>query len=255
MTTVLAAIDSGACARPVLETATRVATLFGATARGLHVRENGSDAPDRLARAAAIELREATGERVPAIVHAAAEPDVVALVLGARGIHGGPQPAGSTALEVITRVAKPVVVVPPRAQPLAPFRRILVPLEGTAESSQALAETIELATRADLEIVALHVHSPASVPAFSDQTHHELRAWEREFISRYAPRAAARLIRRLGTAADDVAAVAHDADADLIVLAWSQDLAPGRARVVRQTLARSAIPVLLVPVGTTTGLP
>jgi nucleotide-binding universal stress UspA family protein len=161
------------------------------------VRENGSDAPNRLARAAAIELREATGERVPAIVHAAAEPDVVALVLGARGIHGGPQPAGSTALEVITRVAKPVVVVPPRAQPLAPFRRILVPLEGTAESSEALAETIELATRADLEIVALHVHSPASVPAFSDQTHHEVRAWEREFISRYAPRAAARLIRAL----------------------------------------------------------
>jgi nucleotide-binding universal stress UspA family protein len=190
------------------------------------------------------------GEPVPAIVEAAAQPDVAALVLGARGVHSGPQPTGSTALEVITRVAKPVVVVPPRAQPSDPFRRILVPLEGTSDSSQALAETVKLATRADLEIVALHVHTPATVPAFSDQTHHEIHAWEREFISRFAhgARDGAKLIRRLGSAPDDVVTVAHDTDADLIALAWSQDLSPGHARVVRTTLARSAIPVLLVPV-------
>jgi nucleotide-binding universal stress UspA family protein len=250
MTTVLAAIDTSACAKPVLDTASRVAALFDATPRALHVRQDGSEQPGRLARAAAIELREVAGQPVPAIIEAAAHPDVAALVLGARGVHGGPQPAGSTALEVITRVAKPVVVVPPHAQPTRPFGRILVPLEGTADSSQALAETVKLATRADLEIVALHVHTPATVPAFSDQTHHETRAWEREFISRFAhtARDAATLIRRLGSAADDVVTVAHETEADLIALAWSQDLSPGHARVVRHTLARSAIPVLLVPV-------
>ena len=187
---------------------------------------------------------------MPAIVDAAAQPDVAALVLGARGVHGGPQPAGSTALDVIARVAMPVVVVPPHAQPSGPFGRILVPLEGTRDSSQALAETVKPATRADLEIVALHVHTPATVPAFSDQPHHEIRSWEREFISRFAhgARDGATLIRRLGSAADDVVTVAHDAEAALIALAWSQDLSPGHARVVRHTLARSAIPVLLVPV-------
>lgn len=250
MTTVLAAIDTTACAGPVLDTAAQVAVLFDATPRALHVREDASEAPNRLARAAAIELCETTGQPVAAIVEAATTPDVVALVLGARGVHGGPQPTGSTALDVITRIAKPVVVVPPHVQQPVRFTRILVPLEGTSESSEALAETIELAARADLEIVALHVHSPASVPAFSDQAHHETPAWEREFMSRFvhATHEGARLIRRLGVAADDVVAVARDSDADLIALAWSQDLGPGHARVVRETLARSSIPVLLVPV-------
>jgi nucleotide-binding universal stress UspA family protein len=250
MITVLAAIDTSACAQPVLATVARAATLFDAASRALHVREDDSQQPARLARAAAIELRETTGQPVPAIIDAAADPDVAALVIGARGVHGGPQPAGSTALEVITRVPKPVVVVPPHGRRSGAFGRILVPLEGSRESSQALAETVELAHRGDLEIVALHVHTPATVPAFSDQPHHEIRTWEREFISRFARGAhtEVRLIRRLGTAADDVVTVAHDTDADLIALAWSQSLDPGRATVVRHTLARSAVPVLLVPV-------
>lgn len=33
-----------------------------------------------------------------------------------------------------------------------------------------------------------------------------------------------------------------------MVLAWSQDLGPGRARVVSETLAHSDIPVLLLPI-------
>jgi nucleotide-binding universal stress UspA family protein len=56
------------------------------------------------------------------------------------------------------------------------------------------------------------------------------------------------LLRRLGVPADDVVAVARETHADLIVLAWSQDLAPGRARVVSETLAHSDVPVLLLPV-------
>lgn len=42
---------------------------------------------------------------------------------------------------------KPVVVVPPHAQPPDQISRILVPLEGTSESSRALDDTIELAHR------------------------------------------------------------------------------------------------------------
>lgn len=249
MTIVLAALESDACAQPVLNTAIALAELFDGTAVAMHVRENGPGSPQAQAAAAAVELRETAGDAIEEIVAAAREPDVAALVLGARGVHGGPRPAGHTALEVITRVTKPVAVVPPRARMPRQLTRILVPLEGTSESSFALEETVELAHRRRLEILALHIHSPATVPAFSDHEPHGTVAWEDEFLTRYVaiPHERVKLLRRLGVPADDVVAVAHDTSAELIVLAWSQRLVAGRARVVSETLARSEVPVLLIP--------
>jgi nucleotide-binding universal stress UspA family protein len=250
MTIVLAALEADACAQPLLSTAIVLADLFHATVLGLHVRENGTAGPQEIANAAGVELREVVGAAIEQIVQAAERPDVVALVLGARGMHGGPQPAGHTALDVITRVPKPVAVVPPQAEPPERLSRILVPLEGTSQSSHALEDTIRLAHRRQLEILVLHVHSPPTVPAFSDHEPHATRAWEEEFLRRHVatPHDRVSLLRRLGVPADDVAAVARDASADMIVLAWSQDLGPGRARVVSETLAHSHVPVLLLPV-------
>ena len=208
-----------------------------------------SAAPE-LARAAGVELREVSGSPVEEIVNAARDPDVAALVLGARGVHGGVQPAGHTALEVITRVPKPVAVVPPHAHPPKRIDRILVPIEGTSASSRALDETIRLAHRRGLEILVLHVYSPATVPAFADHDPHATLAWEQEFLSRYisTPHDRITLVRRLGVAAADVVAVADEIGPDLIVLAWGQDLTAGRARVVSATLAHTDTPVLLLPV-------
>jgi nucleotide-binding universal stress UspA family protein len=249
MTTVLAALASDACAQPVLNTAIALADLFDGTAVALHIRENGPGSPRAQAAAAGVELREAAGDAVEEIVAAARDADVAGLVIGARGMHGGPRPAGHTALEVITRVSKPVAVVPPRARMGKQLTRILVPLEGTSESSFALEETVGLAHRHQLEILALHIHSPATVPAFSDHEPHGTLAWEHEFLTRYIaiPHERVKLLRRLGIPADDVVAVAHDTGAELIVLAWSQKLSAGRARVVSETLARSEVPVLLIP--------
>ena len=53
---------------------------------------------------------------------------------------------------------------------------------------------------------------------------------------------------RPGVPADDIVAVARETGADLTVLAWSQSLASGHARVVSETLMHSAIPVLLIPI-------
>jgi nucleotide-binding universal stress UspA family protein len=250
MTTLLAALDSDASAQPVLSTAVALATLFEASVVALHVRENGASTPEELTGAAGVELRETAGFPIEQIVSTAQDANVTALVLGARGMHGGPQPAGHTALEVITRVRKPVVVVPPHARPPERLARILVPLEGTSESARALDDTIRLAHRHRVEVLVLHIHSPATVPAFSDHDPHAARAWEREFLSRFisTPHGHVRLLRRLGVPADDVVAVAHETAADLIALAWSQDLSRGHARVVSETLAHSDIPVLLLPV-------
>jgi len=248
MTTVLAVIDAGELARPVLQTAAAIAQLLNATTTALYVRDNGAGAARQQPDAGDVELREAEGPAVPAIVAATSEPDVAAVVLGARGLQGG-QPAGYTALDIITRVPKPIVVVPPQTSDPSRLVRVLVALEGTPESSRALTETIALADRNELEILVLHVHSPDTVPAFSDHEHHATRAWEEEFIARFVPptRDCVSLVRCVGDPAHDVASVARDIDADLIALGWSQSLAPGRAQVVRETLAHSSVPVLLVP--------
>lgn len=247
MTRVLAAIDSSPCAPAVVGTALSIAELFEGTATGLHVREDGSEPAEQLAREMGIELTVAVGPPMEAIVAAARHPDVVAVVIGARGTHRGPRPAGHAALEVITRVSKPVVVVPPQSA-ATPIARLLTPLEGTDESSQAIAATLAQAARRDLEIVALHVHRPEAVPPFQDQPHHEHHAWTREFSTRFVapPRRHITVVQRVGAAADHLVPVARDTHADLIALGWSQDLSPGRAHVVREALANSSIPVLLV---------
>jgi len=250
MRSVLAALDFDECARPVLGTAIALAGLLDASAVALHVCEPGVASPKELADAAGVQLHEVSGTPIEQIVAAAREPEIAALVLGTRGAPGGPQPAGHTAIEVITQLAKPVAVAPPHAQPREQFARLLVPLEGTSESSRALDDTISLAHRRQLKIVVLHVHSPATVPAFSNHEPHATQAWDQEFLARHltAPHDRVKLLRHLGAPAEEVAAIADEATADLLVLAWSQDLAQGRGQVVSETLARSSIPVLLLPV-------
>jgi nucleotide-binding universal stress UspA family protein len=248
MPRVLAAIDTSLCARSVLEAAQSIAPLFDGTAVALHITEHDADTARSLAGDAGVDFEEIPGSPIEAIVDAAAAADVAALVIGARGTDSGRQPAGHTALAVIARVHKPIVVVPPCEAPSAPLSRVVVPLEGTSESSQAIEPALALADRANLEIVVLHVHSPQAVPAFQDQPHHAISAWQREFAARHVPQhPGAKIIQHIGAAADRVVPTAHDIDADLIILAWNQDITAGRARIIQETLARSSIPVLLVP--------
>ena len=246
---VLAAVDASPCAHAVMQTALSIAEWFDATVTALHVRENDRDAPLQVARGAGVELHEAAGPPIEAIVAAAEDPGVVAVVLGARGANRGPQPAGHTALEVITRVNKPVVVVPPDGTRGARVTRVLTPLEGTNESSQAIADMLALAARRGVDILVLHVHTPDAVPPFQDQPHHQVEAWEQEFLARFVsgPHARVEISQHVGAPAERVVAVARDAEADLMALGWSQNLSPGRAEVVREALAHSTMPVLLIP--------
>jgi len=249
MTNVIAAIGADACAQPVLAAANALADMLDATVVALHVGEDGVPSPEALANAARVEYRQTRGTPLEGIVSAASESDVAALVLGSRGASAGPRPAGATALEVITRTAKPVVLVPPDAHPPERFTRLLLPIEGQGAAPPALSDFIDAAHRRKLEIIVLHVHSPATVPAFSNHEPYGTRAWDQEFLARHLPFKPDRVtvLRRVGTPGDDVPAVAEGTGAELIVLVWSQRLAKGRARVVTRTLASTRIPVLLLP--------
>ena len=248
MRKVLAAIDNSAAATPVLATAAALARLYDARVEALHMGRD-TEAARSLARAAGVKLRILTGPTVRQLVMAAEhDEDVVALVVGARGLPLGRRPVGSTALALITEMKKPLVVVPPQAHTDG-IDRILVPLDGTRASAAALESTIQLARAGNAEVVILHVHHGASVPRFSDQPQHETQAWSVEFLARNCPfPQKVELKLRAGLPGENVLEVARTIDAKLIALCWSQVLLPGHAAVVREVLERSPIPVLLVPV-------
>lgn len=248
MKKVIAALDNSLAAGTVLSTAASLAGLFAAEVEALHVGEDGDTIARQEAAAAGVRFRRVAGPTVPALVEAASEDDVAALVLGTRGLPG--RLVGSTALEVITSLLKPVVVVPPNAERTSQLRRVLVPLEGTTSTSLAPKGIIELARDAELEVVVVHVHDADSLPAFTDQPQHDARAWKDEFVARYCPWGIGKvsLELRVGRREEEILAAAEETGSQLIALGWSQELASGRAPVIREVLERGRIPVLLVPV-------
>jgi len=251
MSTVLAAVDNSATAAPVLSAATAVAALLGAGIEAVHARENGYRKAQAAADAFGIPLRETRSRGLHGLIDSAEDPGVVQVVLGARSSSTGRRPAGHTALRLARSLTKPLVVVPPDVPLPVRFERILVPLDGTRTTADALAATVGLACECDIEVIALHVYDYADLPLFSDQPHHEADAWAREFLRRYATRPElVRLETRVGVPGEHVLRVARDKAVDMIALGWSQHLEEGRAAVVRDLLAESPIPVLLVPIGT-----
>lgn len=249
MTKVLAAIDNSSAARPVLATAACLARLYHAEPEALHVREDGTRTVEAAAEAAGVPLRTIADDGPARLIEEAERPEVRAIVLGARGAHTGRLPAGHVALELIVSLSKPLVVVPPRVRVPVELRRVLVPLDGSVATTAALASTVALACGSGLEVVALHVHDHERLPRFDDQPQHETEAWTQEFLTRYCPHAGeVSLELRVGVPGRHVLDVAAEVGADLIALGWSQDLAPGRAAVVREVLERSPVPVLLLPV-------
>ena len=251
MTRVVAALDSSVAAAPVLVAAQSLAELFGASVEAVHVRENGERIPRAVAARVGVPFRLIEGRRtVAALRESAARESVVALVVGARRTPAGARPVGTTALEVMRGLAKPVVVVPPDTARPGRLRRFLVPLEGTRSTSLAPKSLIHLAQEADLEVVVVHVRDESTLPAFTDQPQHEVTAWAEEFLARYCPWGVGevRFEFRIGRSEEQILLAAQECAADVVALGWSQELASGRAPVVRAVLERAHVPILLIPV-------
>ena len=247
MRKVIAALDNSAAAAAVVAVAGSLAESFDGDVEAVHVHEDGDRIAAGTAAAAGLGLRRLEGPVVPALAHAAEAADAVALVVGTRGMPG--RALGSTALEVITSITKPVVVVPPDATNPGRLKRILVPLEGTVPTSFGPKTLIELADDANIEIVVLHVHDPETVLAFTDQPQHEVEAWREEFVARYCPWGIGKVSMRvcIGRREDEIVRAVAESDADLVAIGWMQRLSAGRAPVVRELLERARTPVLLVP--------
>ena len=246
---VLAALDETAAARPVLAAAHEIARLFAAEVAAVHVLQDGVQRVRALADGAHVPLTELEGHPGTRLAQALEDDDAVALVVGTRERPHGGREIGSTALEVVTTAYKPVFTIPPELPAGFAVHRLLVPLEGSLPTAFAPHAALDASAAAHVEVVILHVLEEHALPAFSDQPQHEWEAFGREFLACYSPWPSehVRLVTRVGRPDQFILPVAQEMDCDLIVLAWSQELASGRASIVRETLRRGRIPVLLVP--------
>ena len=215
---------------------------------------------------ARVRLHSASGEAGEAIVRSARELGASAIVLSSHGATRNlTEPAGHVTLDVLRDPPCPVYVLPStvtlRAQErrLRHMRRILIPLDGTAEANQAVAYAADVAVRAHARLLMLHVvdQNPAVArvriaPRYSDQSHHELEAWRHEFqrrgfASTHRPEALrSEAVLRVGDPATVINDYANEQDCDLIVAAWGGSLSRGRAKVVRALFSRARCPLLFL---------
>ncbi len=247
---ILAALDDSAAAKPVLETARRLAALFGVEVEAVHVQGDGTGATAAAAAAAVgVTLHVRDGDIVATLRSEARERRAMALVIGARGGPPDARPTGHIAMDLVQSLRDTIVVVPPDATD-GPLHRVLVAVEGDGESAGLRGLFDHLSDRPLPEVIALHVIQPSDVPPFADSPIHETNAFEREFRIRVASglledAAHVRFEMRVGDPAAALRDASQELDVDLVVLAWHRDLSGGHGRLVREMLERGSIPVAL----------
>jgi hypothetical protein len=243
----IAALDNSPAARPVLDVAAALAPLFDAVVEAVHVGEGDGGTAAAVAEGAGISFRTLDGDTVPALLDSLAGGEVVAGVLGARDSLWGSTPVGSTALSLVELATTPIVVVPPELA-VAPWRpdRIVVPLDGTSETADAVRDLLHQLAGARTEILVVHVLDNDTVPRFLDRPARDMEVLGKEFLQRYCRDEGTRFVWRTGPARRAVAEAAEDGRS-VFVLAWKGSFAAGHGGVVKDVLSRATVPVILLP--------
>ncbi len=247
MTRVVAAIDNSAAARAVLVVGRAVASALGADLEAVHVLEDGHETATASAEAVGLTLRTLVGNPTDVLADEADRADVLAVVFGLRDQTIGPRPAGHLVLEVAGRTATPVVAVPPGVVPPDHVSTLLVAMEGSTASSEALRRTLALSAAAGLDLVVVHVDE--EVPLFTDQVQHESDAYLQEFVARHGPGLRdVRIELRIGAPSDELLAAIDLVGPELVAVGWPHPGGADRGDVAREILAHCPVPLLLVPV-------
>jgi hypothetical protein len=253
---VVAALDDSAAAQPVLDLARRLGSLLDLPVDAVHAEEDGSGQhAAAIAEAARVTLHRCRGEVAGALRAAVADLGPAVVVIGARRAAPGASPAGHVTLEMVQSLDCTTVVVPPDAVD-RPLRRVLVAVEGDGESQGLRGLFDFLGDLETPEVVAVHVIEPSALPPFADSAVLEAEAFRREFRIRaagtlFADPARVPFEMRVGDAAEALGEATRELDADLVVLAWHRSLAPGHGRLVREMLATTRVPVVLLPLDRT----
>ena len=244
MSTVLAALDATAAASRVLGTAVAIGRRLHLDVHALHVG-CAEQAPTAIAATAGVPLTVVHGHPVSMIIKVSEPSDVMLVALALHGLPGRHE-AGQTALSVAAQLAKPVLVVPPEEPVRDTVRRILVPLDGTRGVSAGVRSLIATCQAAAIEVIAVHIFDAHTVPRFHDGPQ-DAAVWREEFLAQHCAETGVRLKTSPGPTAPALLRIADADDVDVIALGWRQNLAPARARIVRQLLTHSHRPIALVP--------
>ncbi len=250
-------LDPGRESEELLASARALSHVSGWPVRGLHVKVDDADPdldlPARLATNTVIE--EAFGDPVAAVLAAAGDDDVVGFALRRAGEQG----VGPLADALLARAPQTLFIMRPGMRPISTLRRIVVPLDGSPSSSEAMRVTDEAFCGRGREIVVVHVGTadmpdePGSLPAprMVDQEHYEWSSWHDEFTMRFATCPEGGRHRTVVGVGDPPEVIVNEATtppADLIVLAWAGVFAAGHSMFVRRLLEDAPCPLLLVPV-------
>jgi nucleotide-binding universal stress UspA family protein len=256
--TVLVALDGSDAGFELLTSAKNLATALGRPVRAVHVRaaDGGAHRPIPADLGPHVELIEVDGDPATEILRSAGAADVTIVAFSLRGDEGDGH--GHVADALLRSSPHLLFVMRPGMRAVVGLRRILIPLEGSPSSSEAMRQADDAFCRPGREIVLLHVVTSdtpleaGSMPAprIMDQEHYEWAEWQEEFRMRFAqcPKGGRhRVAVRVGEPGPVIVKEAGELGAELIVVSWSQSLDEGRAAHVRSLIGAAPCPLLLVP--------
>lgn len=277
---VLVALDGSAAAAMALPTARTIARQLDAAVEAVHVASEDIPEPELRRRLGLdhqdeedVALRLLVGDPVEELLRAADDRRVAFIVLAT---HGHDVEAGGPLARVpevlAARAKRPTLLIRPEAatvlgRPPYPFKRMLLPFDGTAATAGALKPAIKLAGELGAAIDLLYVVHPGQAPPggpesiapplYVDEPYYEWPGWASEVsswvrsccgdVSEDVPMD---VYVRAGPGRDQIgtaiAAFADEHEADAIVLVRRSHLEPGRAPILRAVLDLTPCPVLLV---------
>jgi nucleotide-binding universal stress UspA family protein len=273
---ILVPLDGSRAAALALSAARALSHPMEAVLHALHVSRRRLP-PDQLLPALGMPsdslsdtiLDQAVGQPERKIPRAASALGAKLIVITTHGsTHDLARVAGHVTLSVIREASCPVLVIRSAlgtagAEKLKRMRRILVPLDGSPESTACVGHAAEFALRNDAELYFLHVatvtRTPSrgwaklSAPRYLDQPYLEMEAWSEEFLTRclgFERQARLdvplQLFLRSGEPAAEIVRFATEHDCNLIAAAWGGCLGGERATVIKSLLDRAPCPLLFL---------
>jgi nucleotide-binding universal stress UspA family protein len=264
-------LDGSAVSRAAVPVARGLAQLYKAVSHLLYVGEAPPD-PKNMLSLLGVTREDMPGAVVDTYEGDAAEgiagtarqlPESLIVMCTHTGAHGDLDHFGSVAEAVLASSPERIVLLAPdRGDKPWCIQRVLLAHDGTRVCDAAAASAAELSLLGGAEVIALHVaarkaaspEGPGNHPAprYIDQPQHEWPAWTGEFTDRMLalgrPPSSVHfnLVVAGGQPGSEIANLARERQADIVVMAWHGQWEHARHIATRVVLRAAGCPVLLV---------